>query len=155
MPQLKRFLLLAEPSNQTFLNDRALTSALAEKTSTSATAVKLKELRLAWPGTYRIKFGLRQGVIGASPGNRLVNAQIYRNGAAVGVLRQLTTSSVGVPTIYIEDVPFVGYGDLCQVYGYISTSIDPTDAVGVIGFTPFGEPAPRMATYPLLGGVNV
>ena len=78
-----------------------------ERTTTSATYVKLKETIIAKSGTYTIKFTLRETAGGAA-----AYGQIYKNGAAVGTERNVSAS-----TEYSEDIAGFASGDLIQVYG--------------------------------------
>lgn len=84
--------------------DYLLYSNDTERITTSTTYIKLKEIKVRWSGTYRIKFDLyNTGGTG--------NAQLYKNGAAIGTERTAT----GTETTYSEDIALV-VGDLIQVY---------------------------------------
>lgn len=83
-------------------------SADTERTSTSNTYEKKKEIRLprvAGAGTYRIKFDLKRS------GDEAY-AMVYRNGSPVG-----TERSGGVTyATFSEDISGWSAGDLCQLY---------------------------------------
>ena len=88
--------------------DYLLDTNPAERTTASASYVKLKETKVGVSGTFRIKFSLKSDAGGA------VFARIYRNGVAVGTERS-TTSTTFVE--YSEDIGGWAAGDLVQVYG--------------------------------------
>jgi len=101
--------------------DVLIESANTARETTNAAYVKLKEIRIGRPGTYRIKFDAERHA-SASPGN----ARIYRNGGAVGTERALTTSM----TTYSEDIAGWSINDLCQLY----MQADGTNLVYCQGF---------------------
>ena len=77
-----------------------------ERSTISATYVKLKEIKISAGGTYRVKFSGN-----ADGGTAGYKAQVYKNGSAHGTERQL---AVGYQT-WSEDLTFAA-GDLIQVY---------------------------------------
>ena len=80
-------------------------TADTERTTTSTTYVKIKEIRIGRYGNYRISFYLNTTTGHDSYG------QIYRNGAAIGTERHVTSS-----TKFTEDIADWSPGDLCQLY---------------------------------------
>lgn len=78
-----------------------------ERTTTSASYVKLKEIKIAKSGAYTIKFTLRETSAGTA-----AYGQIYKNGSAVGTERSASAS-----TDFSEDIAGFASGDLIQVYG--------------------------------------
>ncbi len=96
-------------------------------TTNSFPPVKLKEITVTYPGVYRIKFALRKaGGAGAS------HAQVYRNGAALGVIQQSTSGDF---TTFSEDIGGWQTGDLLQLYGW-DTGAGPLE---VMSFSQWGE----------------
>ncbi len=87
--------------------DNLLISADTERSSTSLTYEKKKELRVGETGTYRIKFDLK-----ADAGGIESYGRIYKNGVALGT-EQLTLG--GTYVTYSEDLAFLA-GDLLQLY---------------------------------------
>jgi len=84
----------------------------AEVTTTSITYVKVKEIRLARAGSYRIKFSAGAG------GAYNVQARLYRNGVAVG-----TEHTVGNGYfLKAEDLSGWTSGDMCQIYAHGHTT---------------------------------
>ena len=79
-----------------------------ERTTTSSTPVKIKEVKIGSGGTYRIKYTGKDDAYDA--GQRL---RIYRNGSAVGTDQAPTPSYVE----YSEDIAGWATGDLVQIYG--------------------------------------
>ena len=82
-------------------------TAATEKSTTSQTYLKLKEIAIGRAGAYRIKFSLKAASTGQAYG------WLYRNGVAVGT-EQTTASTTYV--IFSEDVSGWAKGDLCQIY---------------------------------------
>lgn len=78
-----------------------------ERTTSSTTYVKVKEIKIVRAGGYRVKFDLRSYVVGTAYG------QIYKNGSAVGTERS-TTSDTDVN--FSEDLTSFLSGDLIQIY---------------------------------------
>lgn len=78
-----------------------------ERTTTSATYVLLKEIKVAKLGVYRVKFTLRE-----TSGGVAAYGRIYVNGVAVGTERSASAS-----TQFSEDIGSIASGDLIQVYG--------------------------------------
>lgn len=95
--------------------DELEVSADTERSTPSNTYVKLKEIRLARDGVYRIKFDLKR-VNGSATGY----GQIYKNDTAIGT-EQFTSS-----TTYLEkseDIAGWSAGDLLQLY---ARCVNPT-----------------------------
>lgn len=87
-----------------------------EKYTSSTRYVKLKETKIVYGGTYRIRFSLK-----ASYNSFGAYARIYRNGTSVGAER-FTASSDYVE--FSEDISGWNAGDLVQVYGKVNESED-------------------------------
>lgn len=79
----------------------------ALKSTGSTTYAKVKEIKVAKSGTYRVKFTLTANG-GTGP---QAYGRIYKNGAAVGTERTTTTSAT-----YSEDISSISAGDLIQIY---------------------------------------
>lgn len=88
-------------------SDTLRISADTERTTSSASYVKLKEIKFYWYGTVRIKFDLKRTAPTASWFGR-----IYKNGSAFWTQRE-TTSTTYVN--YSEDLVFSPW-DLIQLY---------------------------------------
>jgi hypothetical protein len=98
----------------------------AERTTTSESAVKLKETKLnSALGACRIKFDLK----GKAEGG--VYAKIYKNGTPIGSLR--TVDSVSYTTFSEDFTSFVA-DDLIQVYAYIKAETAETAYVRNLRF---------------------
>ena len=101
--------------------------SVAMATTNNLAATKLKEITVTYPGVYRIKFALRKaGGAGAS------HAQIYRNGAALGVIQQSTSGDFAT---FSEDIGGWQTGDLLQLYAW-DTGAGPLE---VMSFSQWGE----------------
>ncbi|MEK7549192.1 MAG: hypothetical protein AAB496_01755, partial [Patescibacteria group bacterium] len=105
----------------------------AERTTASATYVKLKETKIGVGGTLRIKFSIK-GIGGPLYG------RIYRNGVAVGTERN-TSSDTYVE--FSEDIGGWSAGDLVQVYAHRTGSLTSVDIQGLNIYT---------AAPPIAGG---
>lgn len=119
--------LIVAPVNLTSqtAGDYLMHSNDADRTTTSATYVKIKESKIAKAGAYRIKFDLRETTLSGS-----VLGRIYQNGVAVGTER--TTSA---DTTYSEDIAGFVAGDLIQIYARINTGAQ----AGVRNFRVYGN----------------
>ena len=101
--------------------------SVAMATTNNTTATKLKEITVTYPGVYRIKFALRKaGGAGTS------HAQVYRSGAAVGVIQESTSSEFAT---FSEDIGGWQPGDLLQLYAW-DTGAGPAE---VMSFSQWGE----------------
>ena len=80
-----------------------------EKSTTSTSAIKLKEIAILVTGVYRVQFFLKTDLALSN-----AYAQIYRNGSAYGVTR--SCDSIDGAT-FSEDLLFVK-GDKCQLYAW-------------------------------------
>ena len=91
-------------------------SAATERSTTSTSYIKVKQIYIPRDGTYRIKFGLKRSGLAIA-----VYGRIYKNGAAYGTQRSTTSTSY---TTYSQDLSF-SKGDLLQLYyktGHSSTT---------------------------------
>lgn len=138
MPNPERSRLVVVPSNEIVQQSMA-----AKQSDASGSYTKLKEIVCTAPGTYRFKFLLRQ-VTGGSA----ANAQIYRNGSAVGVERTATDTVNFVAQV--EDIGLWKAGELMQLYGKALAGFK----VEVAGFQVFGEWDLKMPAIPA-GAVNL
>lgn len=82
-------------------------AADSENNKSVTSPFKVKEIKIAYGGTLRIKFDLKVYVSGTAYG------QVYRNGVAVGTLQSDTTGSYVTKS---EDISGWSAGDLCQLY---------------------------------------
>ena len=152
-PQLRRTMLLAEPSDVCILSGRDLDLATAESTTVATSFTKVKEIKFYKPGGYRILFTLRKAV--SNSANNSIRARIYKNGVGIGVPRAFASGGdTTAYQTYAQDIPGWTYGDLCQIYAFVATG-DGTDAAGVSAFWPQAEFKPNMFSYPLGGSVNL
>ena len=87
-------------------------TASTDRTTTSASYVKLKEIFIDGSGTLRISFDLSGD---GTPGHDGV-AKIYRNGVAVGTER--TVSDTATYSTFNEDISGWTPNDLCQIYAH-------------------------------------
>lgn len=101
----------------------------ALKSTVSTTYVKVKEIKVAKSGTYRVKFTLTANG-GTGP---QAYGQIYKNGAAVGTERTTTSSAT-----YSEDISSISAGDLIQIYAKktVDTNATEVSAFKLCGLTP-------------------
>lgn len=76
------------------------------------TFTKVKSIKVVREGTLRIKFDLE---FAAGAGGSQVDAQIYRNGSAVGTVRTRSFGDAALTT-YSEDISGWEIGDECQIY---------------------------------------
>jgi len=77
-------------------------------TNTTTTYVKKKAFNILLSGSYRVKFALNM----PSGGAALAQGRIYKNGVAVGTIRQTNSATY---TTYSEDLSFVA-GDTCELW---------------------------------------
>jgi hypothetical protein len=91
------------------VSDTVYLSADTERSTTSISYVKVKEIRVAYNGVYRVKFDLKSSLDYIACYGR-----IYKNGVAVGT--EQTNVSLSYIT-YSEDLVFTP-GDLVQLYYY-------------------------------------
>lgn len=91
-------------------SDSLLTSADTERTGTSNNYEKVKEMKIVFTGTYRVKFDL-SNLIGASN----AYGRIYKNGVAFGTERTLNSTSY---TTYSEDLAFT-IGDTLELWARV------------------------------------
>jgi hypothetical protein len=87
-------------------SDILIISADTERTTSSETLVKMKEIKTYLHGTHRVSFRLK------STGSETVEGRVYKNGVAVGTLRSTWSTSYQT---YSEDIAFVG-NDAIQLY---------------------------------------
>ncbi len=92
----------------TIASDDLRVSDDAEKSTSSSSYVKLKEILILRSGGWRTKFELKCGDEDHG------YATIYRNGDPVGTERLRSTAAWSTP--YSEDLAFA-VGDLCQLWG--------------------------------------
>ena len=88
-----------------------------ERTTTSGTYKKVKEIYIPRGGTLRVKFDLHSHAVGY-----LVHGKVYRNGGAVGTEQSVTSDIYATKS---QDIAGWTEGDLCQVYakkGNITTA---------------------------------
>lgn len=85
-----------------------IVSADTERTHSSTTYTKVKEIQIKKPGIYRVYFDLR----GAVDQVYYAYGRIYKNGVAVGTLRQTVSYSY---VTFSEDITFAA-NDYCQLY---------------------------------------
>lgn len=95
--------------------DNIIESADTERTETSTTYTKKKEIRIAFGGTLRFKFDLHA----AGTAGRYAQAYVYRNGVQVGVLKQVDGAAYVTQT---DDISGWSPGDLAQLYLRMSTT---------------------------------
>lgn len=93
-----------------------LAAADTERSTTSTTLVKLKEIKVLADGLYRVSHEVRSGIDGY-----YTVSQIYKNGVAYGI--QHKPSSVNY-TPYSEDLAF-NKNDLVQLYVTTQTASSP------------------------------
>jgi len=84
-----------------------------ERTTTSDTYVKVKEIMMARAGTYRIKFDLK-----INTGTYVANGKVYKNGGAVGTEQSNNTTTYVTKS---EDIAGFSAGDLIQLYIKVGT----------------------------------
>jgi hypothetical protein len=94
-------------TTQQVASDVLKVSADIERNTVSGAYTKIKEVRIASAGGYRIKFALKSGTGGATS-----YGKIYKNGVAFGTERTTTSTTY---TTYSEDLTVSG-GDLIQLY---------------------------------------
>lgn len=109
--------------------DTIVNTNAAVKSSTSTTAVKLKETQVSNAGAYRVKFTL------ATTTTNTVNGQIYVNGSPAGTLRSVNNGAI----TFSEDIT-INANDLIQIYGYcpLGTNLNISDfqiCINTITFT--------------------
>jgi hypothetical protein len=92
--------------------DNVLLDNPTERTTTSTSYTRLKEIRIFLKGKIRTYFELRSGTAGTT-----VYGRVYRNGGAFGTERT-TTSNTYVS--FTEDLDGWFEGDTYQIYGYTS-----------------------------------
>ena len=100
------------------VGDNLCVSADTERETDSATYVKLKEITVYRPGSYRIKFDLYSGPAALDPSY----GRIYKNGSPVGTERSKTK---GKWETYSEDFSGIAKGDLIQLYAKTEDDIHP------------------------------
>lgn len=88
-------------------SDVLLLSADTERTTTSEAYFKIKEVRVIYTGTYRIKFDIKSGSAGTNAYGR-----VYKNGVAFGTEQANSTTSYVTKS---EDLAFSA-GDLISLY---------------------------------------
>lgn len=88
-------------------------SADTERSTTSNTSTKLKEIIVAVGGVVRVSFDLKH----STGSSTFSYAQIYRNGVPWGTQRQTDSTSY---ITYTEDI-YVNKGDLIQLYAWGDT----------------------------------
>ena len=106
----------AVPSN------RLVQSSVAAVTTTETSATKKKEVVCTFDGTYRFKFGLKTAAITDG-----ANAQLYKNGVAIGIPRNTTSTD---PVVYVEDIGGWKRGDLMQLYIWSTAGSQTVTATG-------------------------
>lgn len=107
--------------------DYLLATNAGERVTTSATYVKLKEIKIAKSGTYRIWFTLRE-----TSGGVAAYGRVYRNDVAVG-----TERNASALTSFSEDIGGWVAGDRIQVWGKQGSSGEcGIQALNVCGETP-------------------
>ena len=87
--------------------DYLIQSNDTERSTTSGSYVKLKEIKVLRAGAYRIKFDIK------ADGASTAYGRIYKNGSAVGTER--STMLTGDDP-YSEDISSIVSGDLIQIY---------------------------------------
>ena len=121
MPAIQPKQIVARPSSS------LVQQSVAMATTSSFTPTKLKEITVTYPGVYRIKFALRKaGGAGTS------HAQVYRNGSAIGVIQESTSTEFAT---FSEDIGGWQPGDLLQLYAW-DTGASPVE---VMSFSQWGE----------------
>ena len=103
----------------------ANTSRVIAGATTSPT--KSKEIVITFPGIYLIRFFLGSDNVNSH------RAQIYRNGAAIG-LSQLANATYGLE--FSETIGGWNRGDLCQLYAWTNSGAAPGS---VANFRIFGS----------------
>jgi len=91
-----------------------LASADTERSTSSGSATKLKEIIVIFSGTVKVYFSMQY----AGSGGGTNYAQIYINGVAEGTLRGHADKNIWHE--YSEDIA-VSSGDLVQLYGWVSS----------------------------------
>lgn len=119
--------------------------SFGSSSTTSATAVKVKEIVMTTPGAYQIRFVLSSALL---TNGTVYYGQIFKNGTAIGVQRSVTGTGAGLSgTTFVEDIGGWMPGDLCQVY----LTSDGTKTLAVTNFTINGE-RPRRPHFPIPAG---
>ena len=90
----------------------AVGSSCSESVTTSSTAIKIKEVIVPFAGSIGCKFSLK-GLSSSTP----VYAQVYKNGATAGTLRNVSSTAY---VTFSEASITVAAGDLLQIYAYIT-----------------------------------
>jgi hypothetical protein len=132
MPELKPTQIVARPSSS------PVQQSVVEKQTLASNWVKLKEIKVTYPGVYRIKFALRKGGTGDA------YAQVYRNGAGVGTIQQSTTTNYAT---FSEDIGGWKAGDTLELWGY-ATAGGAGGACAVMAFSQWGEYSQRPPDIP-------
>lgn len=94
-------------------SDTLILSADTERTTTSTSYEKKKEIKVVYNGTYRVKFDLKSSSAGHN-----VYGRIYKNGSAVGIERirdQITYQT------FSEDIAFEA-GDTIELWSKATSS---------------------------------
>ena len=114
--------VVARPSNS------LVQQSTGEASTSSVTPVKMKEIRVTFPGVYRIKFALKEdnSLAGAA------HAQVYRNGTGIGTIQD--NDDTGYKTVS-EDIGGWQTGDLLQLYAWHSGA----NLMKVMSFSQWGE----------------
>lgn len=104
-------------------SDTVKNSNDTERTTTSATYVKVKEIKLNEDtGKMRIRFGLKR--VGGTV--TLVAARIYLNGVAIGTARTNNTTDYAYHDEDLQATEGFAKDDLIQIYAHRSTDADTT-----------------------------
>jgi len=94
-------------NTQVIAHDTIRAEANTERSTLNTSMTKVKEIKVSVTGKIRVWFDLKSAANGYT-----VEAQIYKNGSAVGTLRQSDTTTYQT---YQEDID-VTDGDLVQLY---------------------------------------
>ena len=87
-------------------------SSCSSSSTTSITALKIKEIIVPFAGSIGCTFSLK-GLSSSTP----VYARVYKNGTAAGTLRSVSSTSY---SDFSESSITVAAGDLLQIYAYIT-----------------------------------
>lgn len=103
--------LIVSSKTTTTASDTLIQSNDTERTTTSISYVKVKEILVNRSiNGVRIKFGLKRNVGG------IANAKIYKNSVAIGTERTNDSTTIGDYQTFSEDFTGITIGDLIQIY---------------------------------------
>jgi hypothetical protein len=123
MPEIRPEQVVARPANS------LVQQSVAEKSTTASNWTKLKEIKVTYPGVYRVRFALRRA------GTGIAFAQVYRNGAGAGTIQQSTSEDYQT---FSEDIGGWRAGDTLELWGY-ATAGGAGGVCYVMSFSQWGE----------------